>query len=454
MHELTATLVRQRREPGRALADFVEVARRGIPGYEEARLPVPSRVLVTGGTGCVGSAVLRLLRQHGVRHLASVSRRPAPTERRLRGVTYHRCDVRHGAALQRLLCRERPDLIIHTAGQRQPALAERMVAETISSNVFGTMTVLAAAGAARVPRVVHCSTGKALRFLASDVYAATKKLCEYLLATAAARWGVECSGTRFTHVVDNSVVYHRLVEWARTGAPVRLHDPGISFYAQSAREAAQLLVVAAQPLPCRKPTVAAIGNLGWPHSLLDVALDVIDQAGGASPVHVSGYEQGYEEALYPGTFDPRETSASTPLFNVLEARQAVGGGPLSSAVEYAPLPWHPDERLEHVLGELQSALHRGAADDELRKRLLDASVALLRATFARAPITGLRAVSALAGDGPFDTWEHRLVHRHLKAALEARGQSVTSDVGNEGDGWSRTPNGDAVVYAAADRSAT
>lgn len=449
----TDALLRQRRSPGEALMEFAAVAGREIPGYDAAALRLPSRVLVTGGTGCVGTAVLRLLQEHGVERVVSVARRPVVPTRRLPGVVYRQVDVRHRAALRSLFRRERPELVIHTAGQRQPALAEQLVAETISSNVFGTMTVLAAAGEARVPKVVHCSTGKALRFFASDVYAATKKLCEYLLATAYDRWGVRCSGTRFTHVVDNSVVYRRVVDWARAGAPVRIHHPDIAFYAQSAREAAQLLVVAAQEVPAAFASVAAITNLGWPHTLLDVALDVIERAGSGSPVYVSGYERGYEEAAYPGTFDPRQTAASTPLFNVLEAAAVLSDVPLGSAVEHTPLSWAVDEGLDHRLLSLQSALQRGAAEEVVREELLHASASLLRVTFAGAPSSGLEAVAALAGDGPFEAWEHRLVDRHLRTALEVRRRWCRPPGGGGAAGSVTHPPGGAVAYAASERSA-
>ncbi|MHB1584984.1 MAG: polysaccharide biosynthesis protein [Acidimicrobiales bacterium] len=449
----TNALLEQRRSPGEALDEFTAVADREIPGYDAAALRLPSRVLVTGGTGCVGTAVLRLLAEHGVERMVSVARRPVPPGRRLPGVVYRQADVRHRAALRSLFLQERPELVIHTAGQRQPALAEQLVAETISSNVFGTMTVLAAAGEARVPRVVHCSTGKALRFFASDVYAATKKLSEYLLATANDHWGVRCSGTRFTHVVDNSVVYRRLLDWAAAGAPVRIHHPDIAFYAQSAREAAQLLVVAAQEVPAAGASVAAISNLGWPHTLLDVALDVIDRAGTGAPVYISGYEKGYEEAAYPGTFDPRQTAASTPLFNVLEAAAVLPEAPLGPAVEHTPLPWSVDEQLDCQLMSLQSALRRGAAEDVLREELLHASAALLRATFATAPSTGLAAVAALAGDGPFDTWEHRLVDRHLRSALEGRRRRRRFPGAERFDESVPHRSGGAVAYAVTEGSA-
>ncbi|MBV8487303.1 MAG: NAD(P)-dependent oxidoreductase, partial [Planctomycetaceae bacterium] len=240
--EFTEEMLRTRRHRGTALAEFRQIRNRGIGGFRTCGPPPAARVLVTGGTGCIGTALLRHLRAQGVENITSISRRlPAP-ERRIHNVDYRVIDVRDVSLVRRTFRLKNPDLVIHLAGQRQPALAERRVAETLSSNIFGTMSVLAAAGEAGVPRVVTASTGKALRFFASEVYTASKKLAEYLVRQGPERWGTSCATVRFTHVVDNSLVYQRFLRWVEAGEPIRLHGPGIAFYAQSAREAAQLLM--------------------------------------------------------------------------------------------------------------------------------------------------------------------------------------------------------------------
>ena len=182
-------MLRKRSKHGVALAAFRRTRERSIHNFPECASPPPSRVVVTGGTGCIGTAMLRHLQAEGVEHLTSISRRlPAP-ERRIRHVDYRTADIRDISRMQTTLQLKNPELVIHLAGQRQPALAERRVAETLSSNIFGTMSVLAAAGEAGVPRVVTASTGKALRFFASEVYTASKKVAEYLVAQGPARSG-------------------------------------------------------------------------------------------------------------------------------------------------------------------------------------------------------------------------------------------------------------------------
>ena len=113
---------------------------------------------------------------------------------------------------------------------------------------------------------------------------ASKRAAEWLAASAV-RWDRDAAA-RFTHVVDNSLIYLRLLFWARQGV-IRLHAPDISFYAQSALESAQLLLVAGLASQAGQFRVHAIRDLGWPICLLDLALDVLAQAGSATPIYFS-----------------------------------------------------------------------------------------------------------------------------------------------------------------------
>jgi nucleoside-diphosphate-sugar epimerase len=411
-HELTQQLLLARRRPGAALTNFRDVALRQIPDFAAQSLPLPDRVVVTGGTGCIGTVLLQLLTEHGVAAVASISRRPPQGIRRVDGVRYLLADVRDLESLRRIFLAERPDLVIHLAGQRLPALAEQNVAETLSSNVFGTQAVLEAAAVTDVGRVITASTGKALRFFAPEVYAASKKLAEYLVSRAQERWGISCSTVRFTHVVDNSVIHQRLHAWARAGEPICLHAPGIAFYAQSALEAAQLLL-AVPPTNPGIPTVAALTDIGWPHDLLDLALDVIDEEQSNSAIDFSGFERGYENAIFPGTYDPLGTDHS-PLFNVLETNRLMShsSGPVDSVAMVASAC----PELDDALADLEASVHRGDHADDLRNRLLRASEALLVKTFADATereLARLCTVQHLADIVP----EHRLVYRHVLEAV-------------------------------------
>jgi hypothetical protein len=178
---------------------------------------------------------------------------------------------------------------------------------------------------------VHASTGKAMRYYTTDIYAASKKVGEWLVHEYAEEG--RCTGAaRFTHVVDNAVLLERL--HAVQGDPygvMRVHGEDVGFYVQSAVESAQLLLLAGlQSGPGLQ--LLAIRELGDPPELLRVVLGHL-QAQGSSEhpaIYLSGHDKGYEPGNPPGLYDPMTATELSPLINGIEARSAV------------PMPGVPD----------------------------------------------------------------------------------------------------------------
>ncbi|MET9519987.1 NAD-dependent epimerase/dehydratase family protein [Streptomyces sp. NPDC002994] len=170
-----------------AFRDYLAVRHRTIRLPDQAaRRRIGSRtVLVTGAAGCIGRALLRELHSYAPARIVGVGLEEQP---RLPDATqYHCLDIRDGPGLTALLRQVRPDLVFHLAAQRDPGLAEREAALTITTNVLGTAHVIEACAAAGTGQLVYASTGKALRPYTSDVYAQSKRTGEWLVADAAAR---------------------------------------------------------------------------------------------------------------------------------------------------------------------------------------------------------------------------------------------------------------------------
>jgi nucleoside-diphosphate-sugar epimerase len=112
---------------------------------------VTLRVLVTGGGGVVGGAVVRALLARGDR-VRSLARGDYPALRAL-GVETFRGDVADLAAVERAVagC----DAVIHTAARADMTLDARPF---IATNIVGTANVIAACRRRGVPRLVHTST--------------------------------------------------------------------------------------------------------------------------------------------------------------------------------------------------------------------------------------------------------------------------------------------------------
>ena len=304
LRELTARLVAGRREEARTEYErFLSVIKRELclPRDRLAERLDGAVILVTGGTGCVGSTLVTQLTAFKPARIVSVSRGVTGGWPRHPGAEYLYADVRDQARMEALIGEIRPDLIFHVASQRDPGLAETRVHHTVTTNVLGTRSVLGAAAATGTGQVVCASTGKALRPFSPDVYTASKRVAEWVAFGFAASGALPVSAVRFTHVVDNSIIHQRLQDWAASSAVIRLHSPQIAFYVQSAVESAQLLMLAAldQGRPGRLP-IRAIADLGWPVSLLDLTLGVLAARDSDAPVYLSGYDPGYEEVPFPG----------------------------------------------------------------------------------------------------------------------------------------------------------
>ncbi len=396
LRELTRRLIAARPRAIAEHARFLAIAGRGLD-VSAADLAARLRgatILVTGGTGCIGSALMGLLAGYRPRRLVSVSRGTTGGWPRQDDAEYLYADIREGGSLGRLVASIAPDVIFHVAAQRDPGLAEAEVHRTVSTNVLGTRNVVSAALMAGVPQVVHASTGKALRPYSPDIYTASKRAAEWAVAELSGTQTL-CSAARFTHVVDNSIIYRRLRAWAGAEAgTIRLHCPDIEFYVQSALESAQLLLLALAGAERGEFRVLAMTDLGWPAGLLDLALGVLADGGSGAPVYFSGYDAGYEEVPFPGLYDPVTAGDVSPLVNAFEAA-AMTDAPCAAADAFR-LEFAPDPRQRKLASALETCCERSTDPELVRGALNELSWSLLDATLRAAPAAALARCAALA----------------------------------------------------------
>jgi hypothetical protein len=401
---------------------FLRLRDRGI-AVPEAKLDAwlgGARVLVTGGTGCIGSALMAQVAGRCPRRLVSVSRGLASGWPRLSTAEYAQADIRDRCRLAAVFDEVRPDVVFHLAAQRDPGLAEHQVHRTVTTNVLGTSHVISAAEEFGVERVVFASTGKALRPYSREVYTASKRAAEWLMSSAAARGKASYLAARCTHVVDNSIIYSRLLDWCQGGV-IRLHAADIMFYAQSARESAQLLLLAglgaggaggrAAGGRGKRLWVQAITDLGWPVGLLDLALGVLTRADSETPIYFSGYDPGYESMPFPGLYDPRTAGEVSPLLNAFEAAcvEQVPG----RVTDEFPVRFEPGPESDAQLLALQQACET-TQPAAVRVALDALSWSLLGAMLKAAPREALTRVAALTE--PFED-ELSTAYRRIHAAV-------------------------------------
>jgi len=415
---LTRALINYRDNPQLEKRRFEDTRLRSITGFSCDLLPRWERVLVTGGTGCVGHVVLsHLVNDLPRARFVSIARRPPTPERRLEHVVYLQGDVRNVKQMTKTLEDFRPDLVLHLAAQRNPALAERRVAETVSTNVVGSQVVLEATAEAGVGTVVVASTGKAVRLFTGDTYAATKKLVEYQSAVMAKRYDVNVSCARFTHVVDNSIVGQNILKWITHDEPILLHSPLVQLPVQSALECYQLLMTAGIVAERDRPKIVALRDLGWPPvALLDLTLDYLaDHPDSQSPIVFTGYPPGYEADAYPGTYDPLSAGDVSPLMNCIEATRTTPTPALGDFVDHFEVLDGRSDEIDRSVCSISAACRAQKKDNKVIGGLLrDASTALLRHSMEQAGPERVRRIHHLGRRHDPLVNDHAFIHQQLE----------------------------------------
>jgi nucleoside-diphosphate-sugar epimerase len=418
LRELTRALLEAKPDAQQEYARFLAISERALPLPDDeldAWLDGKT-VVVVGGTGCIGSKLMQQVEIRGPKRLVSVGRGVTDRYPRLDGAQYLQADIRDRQRLATVLGELQPDVVFHVAAQRDPGLAEQEVHRTLSTNVLGTENVIKVAAELGVPQVVCASTGKALRPYSPDVYTASKRVAEGLVAAAAgSSSSTTYSTARFTHVVDNSIIHGRLLDWCRGGV-IRLHSAEIGFYGDSALESAQLLLAAGLGARPGELRVHAITDLGWPVTLLDVTLGVLARTGSATPIYVSGYDRGYEPIPFPGLYDPLTAGEVSPLLSAFEAATAE---PMPGAmVDAFPLAVTPGPELDGRLQELDAACRGTENPAVLRSALDQLSWALLDATLSAVdqPVLARAAQLTVKHQGTLIPEHQRMLAAIMRAA--------------------------------------
>ena len=417
LRELTRELIAAKPEATAEYARFLGIRQRGLcpPEAELGRRLRGARVLVTGGTGCIGSLLMAEVAARQPGRLVSMSRGTTSAWPRRGGAEYLVGDVRDRARLDEVIDQVRPDIIFHVAAQRSPALAEVAIHRTVTTNLLGARNVLAAAAAVGVPQVVCASTGKALRPYSPEIYTASKRAAEWVASVAADSGDLLVSAARFTHVLDNSIVYERMLDWAAAqDEVVRLHSSSIAFYVQSAFESAQLLLIALAGAKPGEFRIHAIKDLGWPVSLIDVAIGVLVSKNSATPIYISGYDPGYEEVPFPGLYDPATAGDVSPLLNAFETAAMVESP--CPMVDAFSLRMATDPVSQKQLAALESVSDRTQDPGEVRVALDDLSWSLLDATLCAADRAALsRSARLISQHEETMTPGHRRITESIKS---------------------------------------
>jgi FlaA1/EpsC-like NDP-sugar epimerase len=144
------------------------------------------KILVTGGTGCIGSEIVRSLLKHKPNVIRTFSNDEDNTFRLKQELSDESSlrfligDIRDKERL--MLAMEEIDIVYHAAALKHVPLCEYNPFEAIKTNVLGTQNVIETALSNGVEKVINISTDKAVNPI--NTMGATKLLAEKLIVDA------------------------------------------------------------------------------------------------------------------------------------------------------------------------------------------------------------------------------------------------------------------------------
>jgi UDP-glucose 4-epimerase len=269
-------------------------------------------LLITGGTGTFGNAVLRRFLDTRIKEIRVFSRDEKKQddmrkEYNNRKLAFYIGDVRNYDSLKDAMTGV--DYVFHAAALKQVPSCEFYPMEALRTNALGAENVLNAAMASNVGKVVVLSTDKAVYPI--NAMGVSKAMMEKLMVAksrVASAKGIVMCGTRYGNVMaSRGSVIPLFIKQILDGTPLTVTDQNMTRFMMSIDDAVDLVIYAflhAQPgdLFVQKAPAVTIGNLA-------LALKKVFNAD--NPVKIIGTRHG--EKLYETLLTREEMARSEDL---------------------------------------------------------------------------------------------------------------------------------------------
>ena len=205
-------------------------------------------LLITGGTGSFGEAVLNRFLNTGVGEIRIFSRdEKKQDDMRHRyqneNIRYYIGDVREKESVKGAL--HNVDYVFHAAALKQVPSCEFFPIEAVKTNVLGTDNVLSACIEMGVKKVICLSTDKAAYPV--NAMGTSKAMMEKVFVARSRTVSPEKTlicGTRYGNVMcSRGSVIPLFIEQIRAGKPLTVTDPEMTRFIMSLEEAVELVAV-------------------------------------------------------------------------------------------------------------------------------------------------------------------------------------------------------------------
>lgn len=206
-------------------------------------------LMITGGTGSFGKAVLKLFLTTDIGEIRIFSRDEKKQDDMRNSIksskiSYYIGDVRDIVSVTDAM--KDVDYVFHAAALKQVPSCEYFPLEAVKTNILGTENILSAAIAANVKKVICLSTDKAVYPI--NAMGLSKAMMEKVFiakARSVRDSGTLICGTRYGNVMaSRSSVIPLFIQQIQSGAPLTITDPSMTRFLMSLDEAVQLVMFA------------------------------------------------------------------------------------------------------------------------------------------------------------------------------------------------------------------
>ena len=266
-------------------------------------------ILVTGGSGSIGSELCRQIAQFNPKQLIildinenSIYFIKLELEKKYPNLNFETIvgSIRDQDKLEQVFKHYQPDVVFHAAAHKHVPLMEDSPEEAVKNNILGTKKLVEKADKFMVKRFVFISTDKAVN--PTNVMGASKRVAEMIIQHFNSKSKTKFMAVRFGNVLGSKgsviPIFKKQIE---NGGPITVTHAEIKRYFMTIPEAAQLVIQA-----------GTLGNggevfvldMGKPVKIIDLAEDLI-RLSGLKPyedidINIIGLRPGeklYEELL-------------------------------------------------------------------------------------------------------------------------------------------------------------
>ncbi len=208
-------------------------------------------IIITGGTGSFGNAVLNRFLNTDVKEIRIFSRDEKKQDDMRKfynnpKIKFHIGDVRDYESVANAMIGV--DYVFHAAALKQVPSCEFFPIQAVKTNVLGAENVIRAAIANGIKKMIVLSTDKAVYPI--NAMGMSKSMMEKVMVAYSRQQhegGTVLCGTRYGNVMaSRGSVIPLFIEQIKAGKPITITDPSMTRYLMSLEEAVELVVYAYQ----------------------------------------------------------------------------------------------------------------------------------------------------------------------------------------------------------------